>query len=97
MAGTHAVLVGPSRGNVTLQDGTLVDVNPDVVYLDTPEQTAEVAHLVSLRFEAHGHPDHTPAEPFTYDRPAEMADYVPHPDMAALLGITIPADDTEGA
>lgn len=64
---THAVLTGPIKGTVTLADGTVVDVKPDVVYVDTPEQAAEVAHLVGERYAAEGHPAHDHDEPFIHD------------------------------
>lgn len=64
---THAVFTGPIRGTVTLADGTVVDVRPDMVHLDSPEQAAEVAHLIGERYAAEGHPMHDPDQPFTHD------------------------------
>jgi hypothetical protein len=64
---THAVITGPIKGTVTLADGTVVDVRPDVVYVDTPEQAAEVAHQIGLRYAKDGHPAHDPGDKFVYD------------------------------
>lgn len=55
--GDHAVLTGPIKGPVRLADGSVVDVTPPVVYVDTPEQAAEVAHAIGRHWEKHGHPD----------------------------------------
>lgn len=68
---THAVLTGPIRGTVTLADGTEVDVRPGVVMVDTPEQAAEVAHLIGERYAAEGHPMHNPGDPFVHNAPVE--------------------------
>ncbi len=54
---THAVLTGPIAGHVALADGTKVDVSPQVVIVDTPEQAAEVADLIAREYAANGHPD----------------------------------------
>ncbi len=67
---THVVLVGPIRGDVTLADGTVVDVRPDPVYVDSAEKAAEVAHLVAQRYVAEGHPSHDPGEAFVYNQEA---------------------------
>lgn len=67
MAEQHAVLTGPIRGTVTLKDGTVVDVKPAIVYVDTLEQAHEVAHLVAKRYVKEGHPDHEYGENFTHD------------------------------
>jgi hypothetical protein len=56
MSGQHAVLTGPIRADVTLADGTVVDVRPDVVYVDSPEQAAEVAFLIGEHYARRGHP-----------------------------------------
>lgn len=56
MSGQHAVIVGPIRTDLTLSDGTVVDVRPDVVYVDSPEQAAEVAFLVGEHYARRGHP-----------------------------------------
>jgi hypothetical protein len=63
---THAVLTGPIRGTVTLVDGTVVDVKPDVVYVDSSEQAGEVAHRIALRYEDEGHPAHDADNPFVH-------------------------------
>jgi hypothetical protein len=65
--GNHAVLVGPIRGTVTLEDGTEVDVRPAVVYVDTLAQAHEVADKVGARYAREGHPDHDPGDGFNFD------------------------------
>lgn len=67
MPDQHALYTGPIRGTVTLADGTVVDVRPDVVYLDTLEQVEETARLIAERHVAKGHPHHDPDQPFTYE------------------------------
>ena len=69
---THAVLTGPIKGTVTLADGTVVDVKPAVVYVDTPDQAAEVAHLVGERYAAEGHPAHDFGDPFIHEPKSEI-------------------------
>lgn len=64
---THAVLTGAIKGTVTLADGTVVDVKPQVVYVDTHEQALEVAHLVGKRYAEEGHPSHNYGDAFEYD------------------------------
>jgi FMN phosphatase YigB (HAD superfamily) len=86
---SHAVLTGPIRGTVTLADGTVVDVRPDVVYVDSPEQAAEVAHLIGERHEVEGHPDFDTEDADFVHEPAEVfAGYEPHPDMVTRLART---------
>jgi hypothetical protein len=65
---THAVLTGPIRGTVTLEDGTVVDVRPEIVYVETHEQAKEVAHLIGERYAAEGHPLLEPDAKFTHDK-----------------------------
>lgn len=76
MAETHAVLTGPIKGSVTLSDGTSVDVSDAVVYVDSLERAAEVAHQIGKHWEARGHPDDIEVDektgkpvvrPFKYD------------------------------
>jgi len=57
MAEKHAILTGPITGLVRLPDGSEVDVTPALVYVDSPEQAAEVAHQIGLAHAKHGHPD----------------------------------------
>ena len=57
MAEQHAVLTGPIKGPVQLPDGTQIDVSPQVVYVDSLEQAAEVAHAIGQHWAKHGHPD----------------------------------------
>lgn len=70
---THAVLTGPIKGTVTLEDGTVVDVKPDVVFVDTPEQAAEVATLIGERYAREGHPAHEYGDEFVHD--AELSEH----------------------
>lgn len=53
---THAVLTGPITGTITLEDGTVVDVSPQIIEVATPEQAAEVADLIGRSYAANGHP-----------------------------------------
>lgn len=57
MAGKHALLTGPIKGPVRLVDGTEVDVSAPVIFLDSPEEAAEVAHAIGQHWQKHGHPD----------------------------------------
>jgi len=66
---THAILLGPIRGTVTLASGEEVDVRPDVIEGSNAERAAEIAHLVGLRYAAEGHPKHDPGDPFIYEAP----------------------------
>lgn len=66
---SHAVMTGPVQGQVTLADGTVVDVSPGVVLVDTPEQAAEVADLIGKRYQSEGHPSHDADRPFVYTPP----------------------------
>lgn len=82
----HAVYTGPIRGSVTLADGTVVHVGPDVIEVASPGQGAEVAHLIGERHQAEGHPDFDVEDHDFVHEPAEaFADYVPHPEMARRL------------
>lgn len=65
--GEHIVLTGPITGTVTLEDGTVVNVNDNVVAADNPEQAAEIAHLVGQRYADEGHPQ--VPEGFVYEPP----------------------------
>lgn len=78
MAEKHALYTGNTRrfGNrVQLEDGTEVDVAPDVIWLDSMEEAAEVAHAIGLAHAEHGHPDDVEFDdkgkpvqrPFVYD------------------------------
>lgn len=53
----HVVLTGPIRGSVILGDGSVVDVTPEAIEVDSQEQAAEVAHAIGLHWERVGHPD----------------------------------------
>jgi hypothetical protein len=76
MAETHAVLTGPIKGAVTLPDGTEVDVSDAVIYVESPEVAAEVAHQIGMHWKLRGHPDDIEVDektgkpvvrPFDYD------------------------------
>lgn len=64
---THALITGPIKGTVTLADGTVVDVKPDVIHLDTLEQAQEVAALIGDRHAAEGHPSHERGDEFVHE------------------------------
>lgn len=53
----HVVLTGPIQGTVTLDDGTVVDVGPQVIEVSNEEHAQEVAHLIALRYQEEGHPN----------------------------------------
>ena len=53
---SHAVLTGPITGTVTLPDGTVVDVTPQVVYVDDQATADAVAHAIAVRYANEGHP-----------------------------------------
>lgn len=63
----HAVFTGPIRTDLTLSDGQVIDVRPDIVYLDTPEQAAELAQLIGDYYAEKGHPAHDDDAPFIHD------------------------------
>lgn len=64
----HAVFTGPIQGEVRLSDGTMVDVTPPVIYVDTEQQAAEVASLIGDRHENEGHPWHDAERPFRHQK-----------------------------
>ena len=53
---SHAVVTGPITGTVTLSDGRVVDVTPEVVYVEDQATAVAVAHAIGLHHAAHGHP-----------------------------------------
>lgn len=55
--GTHAVLTGPIKGSVTLENGTEVDVTSPIILVDSIETAEEVGFLIGERFAEEGHPD----------------------------------------
>lgn len=76
---THAVLTGPITGLITLDDGTVMDVSPSVIYAATQDQAADAADKISKFYESNGHPDDIEVDEesgklvqrkFVYDRPA---------------------------
>jgi hypothetical protein len=52
----HALLTGPIQGLLTLQDGTVVNVTPDVIEVSGQEQADEVSFLIGEHWVQHGHP-----------------------------------------
>lgn len=65
----HVLFTGPVRGVVTLADGTDVDVTPERLELDSPEQVAEVADLIGRKYAEEGHPHHAHKDAFVYEAP----------------------------
>lgn len=70
-AGPHLVMTGPISGTVTLPDGTVVDVTPDFIEVESVEQARLVSDAIGARHVAEGHPSfadephdfvHTPSE-----------------------------------
>jgi hypothetical protein len=68
MAEQHALLTGPIKGPVRLADGSEVDVTPDVLWVDSQEEAAEIAHAIGKHWEKHGHPDDFDIDEKTGDR-----------------------------
>lgn len=75
MAEKHALLTGPIKGPVRLPDGREVDVTPGLIYLDSHEDAAEVAHQIGLHWEQHGHPDDFDIDEATGKRVQRKFDY----------------------
>ena len=67
MAQDHAVLTGPIRGTVTLDDGTEVDVRPEIIFVDSQEQAFEVSQKIGELYAAKGHPSHDIGDEFIFD------------------------------
>jgi len=72
----HIVKTGPIRGFVTLEDGTVYDINDEWIEVASPDHGAEVAHLIALRHVEDGHPHDVELDeetgrmvqrPFVYD------------------------------
>jgi len=82
-SGSHALFTGPIRDDIELEDGTVVDVRPGVVYLDTPEQVQEVSHKIGLWYEEYGHP--------SLDRGAQFMHHCTHLCGEHARDITDPA------
>ncbi len=66
---SHAVLTGPIRGAVTLDDGREVDVTPAVIYVESPAVAEQVADAIGDRYALEGHPHHTDGVPFKHVLP----------------------------
>lgn len=61
----HVVITGPYiNGDVTLPDGTVVDVTDMAIVADSPQQALAISDAIGERFAAEGHPRHEPDVPF---------------------------------
>ena len=67
----HVVFTGPIQTALTLDDGTVVDVSPAFVEVETAEHAAELAEKIGLHYEENGHPD--VPEGFKYVSPEKAA------------------------
>jgi hypothetical protein len=65
---TYPVLTGPIKGTVTCADGTVVDVKPDTVFVESAERAWEVALLVGDRYAKEGHPAHEHGDKFIHEK-----------------------------
>lgn len=66
----HAIFTGPIKATeLKLSDGTVIDVRPDIIYVDSQEKADEVAHHIALHYLVNGHPDHDVDHPFVYNAP----------------------------
>jgi hypothetical protein len=45
--GEHVVITGPATGNVTLPDGTVVDVTAPVILADSQEHAIQIANAIA--------------------------------------------------
>lgn len=70
MANDHELHTGPIDAKLTCADGTVVDVTPLVIYLESHERALEVCELISQYYVTHGHP-HVDGQ-FVYDGHTEM-------------------------
>lgn len=78
--GSHAVITGPIQSLITLEDGTVVNASPDVIYLETYEQALDAADKIGKHYETNGHPDDIEQDengnyvqrPFVYHAPEEV-------------------------
>lgn len=75
----HALITGPITGLLTLQDGTVVNVTPDVIEVADQDQADELSFLIGEHWVKHGHPDDIdetedgPVQrPFVHDHPAKF-------------------------
>jgi hypothetical protein len=63
----HLVWTGPAYGPVTTSDGTTYDVSEAAIEVASLEHAGEVGHLIGVKHEELGHPDHTdPDVPFVH-------------------------------
>lgn len=81
----HVVLTGPIRGSVTLEDGTVVDVTPEIVEVSGQAEADEVAHLVGLRYAEEGHPNDVERDPESGELIQQPFVYVDPATLAATL------------
>jgi hypothetical protein len=82
------LITGPILGTVTLPDGSVYDVTPDVIEV-WPEAGHELAisDAIGARHEAEGHPGHDAANPFVHT-PSSVShdsDGLPSKDFADTL------------
>jgi hypothetical protein len=61
----HLVITGPITGEVTLADGSTVNVTPDVIEADSPEHALAVSDAIGRHYETYSHPLHDGDQPFT--------------------------------
>lgn len=55
--GEHVMMTGPSISGIkTLPDGTSIDLTPDFIVVDGPEQAAEVNDVIVAHYLENGHP-----------------------------------------
>lgn len=59
------VVTGPISGPVTLPDGSVYDVTPEVIEA-WPGHELAISDAIGARHEAEGHPEHGPDEPFVH-------------------------------
>lgn len=102
MPGSHVVLTGPIKGLLTLADGTVVNVSPDRIEVDSLEKAQEVAFLIGEHWVENGHPDDIDIEvdddgnevpvqrPFFHDCDDKFED---HPGKCTAEPAGVPIDE----
>ncbi len=80
----HVVLTGPIQGVVELEDGTVVDVSPTFIEVDSQEAANEIADKIGQRYAAEGHPDDVELDPDTGERVQREFVYVTPDELATL-------------
>lgn len=76
----HVLLTGPIRGTVTLDDGTVVDVTPDVIEVSGPVEAAQIDKQIGAHWVTHGHPDDVEWDDETQSRVQRPFVYIPLED-----------------